>query len=279
MITGKTVYVLGAGASQHSGAPLLRDFLLGVRILRESNSTLRFKDSFDRVFEWIDGLRASSYYVEFDLDNLEHVFSLAEMSRQLGLNKGDEISTDLRRVIMETLDNTCRVRWYKPDFEPDHSYFRFALCLAELNAQRVKSANQLEGSLEKDAVITFNYDVMLDYAMQWHKMNPEYCLNSDASPTSFRLLKLHGSANWAICKTCSGKPPSVVKAYPMRPGENPPPDLVHGEYYPLRMVTHILSGLTCPHCHDPSKIESLIIPPTWSKTVAIRRLPRFGHRP
>ncbi len=73
-ITGKTIYVLGAGASQHTGAPLLRDFLVTARILREEKSELRYRGSFDRVFEWIDTLRGSSYYVEFDLDNLEHVF-------------------------------------------------------------------------------------------------------------------------------------------------------------------------------------------------------------
>ena len=74
VITGKTVYVLGAGASHHTGIPLLGDFLFTARLILESNRTIRHKDAFDLVFSWIDAMRGSSYYVELDLDNLEHIF-------------------------------------------------------------------------------------------------------------------------------------------------------------------------------------------------------------
>jgi len=107
-ITGKTVYILGAGASHHTGAPLLKDFLVAARNIRESKRDLKYKDSFDRTFEWIDSLRGSSYYVDFDLDNLEHVFSLAEMCKQLNIRDGELHSSDLRYLILETLDNRCK---------------------------------------------------------------------------------------------------------------------------------------------------------------------------
>ena len=74
-IVGKTIYVLGTGASQRTGAPLLRDFLVAARLLRYGRGGgLHYQKSFDIVFEWIDSLRGSSYYVEIDLDNIEHVF-------------------------------------------------------------------------------------------------------------------------------------------------------------------------------------------------------------
>ncbi len=51
LITGKTVYVLGAGASQHTGAPLLRDFLVTARVLLEGKLDLKHKESFKKIFE------------------------------------------------------------------------------------------------------------------------------------------------------------------------------------------------------------------------------------
>jgi len=63
------MYVLGAGASVHTEAPLLRDFLVRARLLHEGKGDVRH-ESFERVFKWIDSLRPSSYYVELDLDNL-----------------------------------------------------------------------------------------------------------------------------------------------------------------------------------------------------------------
>src|SRR5882672_7654554 len=103
-ITGKTVYMLGAGASHHTGAPLLRDFLVHARLLLDGKDTLCYRDSFQRTFEWINSLRGSSYYVEFDLDNLEHVFSLAEMGKQIGVDGNAERVSDLRKLVLETLD-------------------------------------------------------------------------------------------------------------------------------------------------------------------------------
>src|SRR5438552_6334345 len=130
-ITGKTVYVLGAGASFHVGAPLLADFLVTARLLREGKQPLVHQDSFDRVFEWIDKLRESSYYVEFDLDNLEHVFSLAEMGKQLKLEGAEQIFTDLRYLVTETLD-ICRVRYSDKQPLPSPTYDSFVKLLLRL---------------------------------------------------------------------------------------------------------------------------------------------------
>ena len=202
-ITGKTIYVLGAGASQHTGAPLLRDFLVTARILREEKSELRYRGSFDRVFEWIDTLRGSSYYVEFDLDNLEHVFFLVEMSKQVGLAQGGKLFSDLRYVVMETLDQ-CHLSWRKSQLRPDDHYLTFAQILRKLNGQRRDYTGQPSGTFENDVIITFNYDVMLDYAMKFQSMEIYYCLDSGPGPDPFKVLKLHGSTSWAACRDCRG---------------------------------------------------------------------------
>mgnify|MGYP001579740467 CR=1 FL=1 len=90
LITGKTIYILGAGASYHTGAPLLKDFLARARSLMASDSQLVYRESFENLFKWIDRLRAPAYYLEIDLDNLEHIFSLISMMQEVEDPDGDD---------------------------------------------------------------------------------------------------------------------------------------------------------------------------------------------
>ena len=136
-ITGKTVYVLGAGASAHTGAPLLKDFLVKARMLYQSHSKLEKRDEFKRVFDRIDRLRAASYHVEFDIDNLEHVFSLAEMEKQILPNGGGTFAEDLRWVLLETLDRS-RVRLARKQPQTDSTYHKFQSLIRETNEKRQK---------------------------------------------------------------------------------------------------------------------------------------------
>lgn len=199
-VLGKTLYVLGAGASVHTGAPLLSNFLVKARLLREGRSPLTHRESFDNVFEWIESLRGSSYYIEFDLDNLEQIFSLAEMARQIGHEDGERLCSDLKWLVMETLDR-CRLHYDGQQYQPDSVYREFVSSLVKLNRERVGELGQIEDSNTRDVIVSFNYDVMLDYAMQFHGLTPEYFL-SPAGQKDIRLLKLHGSTNWARCVAC-----------------------------------------------------------------------------
>ncbi|MFQ5730043.1 MAG: hypothetical protein ACE5GN_06755 [Waddliaceae bacterium] len=214
--TGKTVYVLGAGASYHTGAPLLCDFLVKARLLLEDKEPLVYEESFKKLFEWIESLRGSSYYVEFDLDNIEQIFSLAEMSQQLGDPEGVEACKNLKKVILETLDRCCSLNYqegYK-GCQPDHIYKRFIEILDLVNVQRQTKIVSPGGVFQKDTVITFNYDVMLDYAAISTRI--EYCLDG-AREGGYKILKLHGSTNWARCNKCDPKeenPPQIIPAKP-----------------------------------------------------------------
>ena len=274
-VIGKTVYVLGAGASWHAGAPLLNDFLVTARMLREGKTQLTYKDSFKRVFEWLDTLRGASYYVEFDLDNLEHVFSLAEMKKQLGDKDGQQLSEDLNYIIMETLDIRPRVTFSKGRFFSSSTYKQFASVLSDLNEQRTKRFDTSQEDFSRDAIITFNYDVMLDYAMD----SVNYCLDTDTFKNDrlFKLLKLHGSTNWAACQRSECKNNiQVVKPKPtfggniyaarkMREGES-------GDI-PFKMVTSILKEAECKECHQTGVLAPTVIPPTWSKKIDDTPLP------
>lgn len=146
-------------------------------------------------------------------------FFLVEMSKQVGLAQGGKLFSDLRYVVMETLDQ-CHLSWRKSQLRPDDHYLTFAQILRKLNGQRRDYTGQPSGTFENDVIITFNYDVMLDYAMKFQSMEIYYCLDSGPGPDPFKVLKLHGSTNWAACRDCRGQP-QIVSPDPIAEGHIP----------------------------------------------------------
>jgi NAD-dependent SIR2 family protein deacetylase len=208
--------------------------------------------------------------VDFNLDNLEHIFSLADMEKQIGLPDGVQHFSDLKYVIMETLDNSCKVALSKGKFIGDQHYTRFIDKLRELNKKRNIFLKQLEHQFEKDVIITFNYDVMLDHAMRYQGIVPDYCIESSEKPNydSYKLLKLHGSINWARCRKNCGNELQVVRAYPLADGYHLlDPYIV--EQYSFPMCTEVLPKTECRNdqCKSKEALEPILIPPTWSKAV------------
>ena len=272
VITGKTVYVLGAGASHHTGIPLLGDFLFTARLILESNRTIRYKNAFDLVFSWIDAMRGSSYYVELDLNNLEHIFSLAEMERQINPAENNDIVKELRYLISETIDNTCQIEFNGDNFPPDKVYGQFVNKLQELNEARMKTSSGSESAFDADAVITFNYDVMLDNALHYHSLKAQYFLNSEpvtpSLPGTVKLLKLHGSINWGQCQTCAeGKRDlTILSPIPVGPGYTHV-GRTKPVITPFKMATEILARAKCKSCHKYSTLEPFLVAPTWSKKI------------
>ncbi len=104
----------------------------------------------------------------------------------------------MRHVIWRTLEQNIRFepdtngQWQGPFMSP-RPYGEFVKLLRDSRAQGGKLSKQV-------AVITFNYDLCLDYALYSHGLQPDYRLD-DAPPAdpSVKLLKLHGSLNWAKC--------------------------------------------------------------------------------
>ena len=263
-VAGSTVYILGAGASRHAGAPLLGDFLVTARLLRESQPDLVFHESFDRVFEWLDSLRGSSYYVEFDLDNMEHVFSLADMSRQLGIDDAESMCQDLKRVIAITLDY-CQVRYKNNSCSTDSVYSEFVELLQRLDLARRKWTQDPARDFRQDTLITFNYDVLLDhvFASQFNPMI--YGLSDDPiPPPAFPLLKLHGSVNWYRCEACDS---AIVTLRPT-PFSSPSNEVRRSEYIPFGIAGQNMISGTCSGCKRTGTLIPEIVAPTWSKSIS-----------
>lgn len=272
-IIEKTLYVLGAGASRHAGTPLLRDFLTNARLLMQSVSSLKHKAAFESTFDWIDSMRASAYYVEIDLDNIEHIFSLAEMMRQMNLEGGSDLSSNLKLIIAETLDH-CTLKQADSRLVPSDAYGIFTQHLYNMNKKRRRLSSDREKPFEHDSIITFNYDVMLDFALFHKPLSVDYCLDDKPKTNSYKLLKLHGSTNWGFCKKCYDNEPDTKNE--IQPAI-PTPTIDKGTLreskglpIPFKMATGLLAQQPCKYCKEHS-LEPYLIPPTWSK--AIERSP------
>jgi hypothetical protein len=194
-----SVFILGAGASMQAGAPLMWNFLdVAENLLRSRKLKIpEDKMHFERVFRGVAALQGVYAKATIDSDNLESVYSAFELADLLG-RLGDleitEVSLlpqSLRRLIVATLEHTIEFPFDGRNAAPPVPYDGFVQLLQKL-------AEKDHG--EQTTIITFNYDLALDYALYVRNVEYDYCLEGDVSAGSVRLLKLHGSTNWVPSK-------------------------------------------------------------------------------
>src|SRR6266568_5676034 len=85
-IRDRNVYVLGAGFSALAGAPLIHDFIDRSRLYFDdpsSNLEKRERDHFERFLAFKRRMSQSREKVRIDLDNIEQLFGLVEISQRL----------------------------------------------------------------------------------------------------------------------------------------------------------------------------------------------------
>jgi len=195
----KVVFILGAGASQLAGAPLMANFLEVADDLFRSSQTGEKKTDFERVFEARGKLQAVHSKSTLDISNIEVVFNALELARVIGKFPGgddsyvNETLASLQKVISFTLEKTIRFPVVEMRVKPPKPYQEFAELVQHL--QRDAIPNQTV------AVITFNYDVAVDYSLHHNSLRPDYGFNAQSSG-GVPLLKLHGSTNWTKCPEC-----------------------------------------------------------------------------
>lgn len=194
------VLVLGAGASVHAGAPVMATFLETARLLAKGITKDPWKTHFGRVFDAIDNLQRVHSKAYFDIHNLEAVFTMLETARTIGKLPGfkteqiPEVIDSFKSVITYTLDVSTQFAVIKDQngpvqIQPSADYLRFV--------QLVKMLLDPESEIGGVSIITFNYDIALDFALHDAGLYPNYCLpKNEARNTAIKLLKLHGSLNW-----------------------------------------------------------------------------------
>ena len=175
----------------------MQEFLDVADDLRHSEKTGEMAKDFDLVFKAIYALRPAYANANVDLsNNIESVFAAFEMAKlinQLGNLSPSEVSRlphAMRRVIELTLEKTIKLPVRDSRVRPPVPYDAFSLLLKDIRGQN--------SGVNSASVITFNYDLCLDYGLHFNNMGTNYCLDADKH-SGLKLLKLHGSLNWAKC--------------------------------------------------------------------------------
>jgi hypothetical protein len=124
----------------------------------------------------------------------------------------------------------------------------------------VEILRSLSNRNESVAIISFNYDLALDYALYFHGVRVNYCIGSGEPTGGLPLMKLHGSMNWGRCPKCKVIVPwQLADFFSQRQWSTYDlPDFVRLD------VSAQLPSLV--HCDNNSlEASPVVVPPTWNK--------------
>jgi hypothetical protein len=234
--------------------------------LRHSGElTHPYNSAFDRVFKARSQLQSVHSKAQLNLHNIESVFGAFEVARRFKKSFGtltqeevQELGRSMRLLIAHTLERTTRFGLGHEKVIPPHPYGAFADHLKKL---KTKSGV---------AIITFNYDIGLDTALELKEMPVEYCLQETLQGGScIPVIKLHGSLNWGRCGTCKKvvvpwHMSEMLRSIPIGGIHARDVYLYAGDFFFIK-ITSAMGG----HVHDcRTAIDAfapVIVPPTWEK--------------
>lgn len=189
---GFRIFILGSGFSKPAGLPLASELF---RLVKRSIETKHGKDTkFQRDLEnYIDYRKSCDgvQIAESEVD-LEALMSFLDIEHFLGLRgsdtwseEGNESQLMIRKAIGEVIHQSTPSQSNLPE-----AYYRFAESLSP-----------------HDIVITFNYDIVLERALEHigkpyrlfqnrYKNIGRYSSVIDSEKNEVVVLKLHGSVDW-----------------------------------------------------------------------------------
>ncbi len=242
--------------------------LLGPRDLLAEGAVSDRKSEFEFVFQTLGHLQRVHSKALLDITNVETIFSAFDVARTLRKLPGvaedriDHALTALQWVIVRTLEQSFKFPTRGPHIIGTHDYAR----LAEL----IQGVQSRQPPLSP-AIITFNYDIGVDVALDDAGASFTYGLQDGGGGVP--LLKLHGSLNWGRRGT-----DGEVVAWKMR------------DYRSEYMLRYTMPGDEAKDIYVPisqhmakkygAEFEELpvIVPPTWSKGEHQRQLWRVWQR-
>lgn len=256
----KIVFILGAGASAHAQVPLTKNFFeQAINLIVEHKIDEEDREYFTMIRDVYQGeIRQISSNFTFDLKNIETIFSLIEMAFLTNkfLNFTSDKIKKLRRAInkfiVKTIEKTTYFNINKNNniVSPQGYNMFYEHLLTEMK----HNYHPIDFS-----IISFNYDLALDFVLEFYggPQRVNYFLEESNPHNSIKLIKLHGSINWA---SCSKKNCKRIKAISIR-------DDIRLKGYPLRLLeaSKVIKNLTCL-CGNKFNDLPLIVPPTWNKT-------------
>ena len=254
-----TVFILGAGASKRGGAPLMMEFLdAAYDLLTVGRISDAEKESFMAVFEARSHLQRVHSKSNLDIHNIESVFAAFEMAnilKRLGDYTPEQIRELLgamKTIIASTIEKTLRFPLRGTHAVAPRPYRSFVNLVWNLRHAAVPR--------QTVAVITFNYDMAVDYAFNQLNTPVEYGLEDEPVNNAIPLLKLHGSLNWAWCSECEVVVPCTLPEY-FSTWERGYEDMTESVMISMRNVL-----TRCAHGKHPVDLEPVIVPPTWYKS-------------
>lgn len=251
------VFILGAGTSRDCGGPLMSDFLDISQELLLSRQVVDKEEDFKRVFEAIGGLQRVHSKAQIDLYNIESIFTALELGKvikrfpNLAEDSIESTINALKALIVRTLEARIEFRMRNGRLIAPKTYRSFVEMIRAIQDRR---DNPLSCS-----VITFNYDIALDYALVCEDLEPNYCLTQQGQG-GFPLLKLHGSVNWASKGIGQEKRILPVDLGPIFREVQPFPE--QEETVSKLMIGSDIRASIRDFDVDP---QPVIVPPSWNK--------------
>lgn len=251
-----TLFVFGAGASLHCGAPLVRDFLKDLHVLKDEVDSLPHYDRL-RMAEAILDVQSACKELSWETaaTDLEEVFSFVDTALQIQYFGSREprsikmLRKNLCHVVMFMLERRVKFKNESGRLVAPYPYGQLVHLL-----RSIRSRNY--------CFITLNYDVALDSALYEESRKPQYCLvpTNDLWGGSC-LLKLHGSMNWRSCSEPKNRCQKVT-SFPVDPRVFTKEQLGDHPFFPVPV-----RGKRHPLCDCGAELEPtpLIVPPTWNK--------------
>jgi len=265
------VFILGAGASKEAGAPVMKDFLsVARRIWREGRAS-EIAGDFDIVWDVMSQLQVVHSKAKLDIQNIEEIFSLLDMGETLAKfpslsnTTPREAMASLKRVIAATLELSLRFEGNINQIEPPRPYHDFAGLVRQLDQMRNKGFSV--------SILTFNYDIGMDYAL--HHLDVPFNYGFDDKRNGIPLLKLHGSLNWASSNDSDEIIPlSFGSIHPLARYVSTGANSGGSGLY-LRF-TNRFHELLAPAVQG--EFTPVIVPPTWNKSEHQRKISRVWAR-
>lgn len=254
----------------------MKEFLDTAHNLWRLKAVAETAPNFERVFDAVSALQAVHSKSQLDLDNIESVFTTCEMAKTLGRFPGDAgkdidgIIRSLKIVIVKTLELTMRFPCNERQIKCPQPYDGFMHLVRHLkeNAKPVHTVS----------LITFNYDIALDFAVHHYGYQADYGLDQKMLDgfEVIPLFKLHGSLNWT--ETNSEVQDKAVVPWTMR------------DYFSTHSVSlfHEVKFCTIPigsqlpklakNHKQPVTGEAVLVPPTWNKAETHRTLSKVWQK-
>ena len=174
----------------------------------------------------------------------------------------DKLIYSLKQVIVRTVEKKLLLKVTANDgLEPPVPYI-----------QVMELINKLRFNMnpkQSVSVITFNYDIALDYVVEKHGYKIYYGFGD--YPNTFDdgtlpLYKLHGSINWAYCKKCKNIVPSMLIDYSQYVYNNAKRIGYRYTDLPIGTVVKERVHTTCKKNVGTFDPLPVIVPPTWYKS-------------